>query len=403
MPGTNFTENYELPLYAPDDIYSPMGTHNDAMDKIDNALVNVQEDAAQAIYLARQAASNFADIPQMQQQIKDNTDHIDIVERKLSTVTGTVMALVKSVDGYNDNFNQVNVDMETIRGQMDDINKAQASINKSIATNTGDIATLKGGVSSLSTEVNDINDTISDNEVTLNNLSIKVTQQGTNIFNVQLAQGQQKKDIDELQTDVAGLKADMPNVSLQDIADTTQRLDDTVYAEQTGLVDRVAELEMDISGDATAEPPTPGIADRVANLEEEQTTADTRLDAIEDSLPVKLNYSFDNIMVSQGIMYITDKMDTPVEIPDDGVVISDACNIMIPISVLDNVDKGIGIPQGVNVQADTTSLLSAVQKPNAIYPLGGTEYLVFTVMVATGAYSYKLYGSAVVQVIKIWT
>lgn len=367
MPGTNFTDNYELPLYAPTDYYDPMGTHNDAMDKIDNALVNVQEDAAQAIYLARQAASNFADIPQMQQQIKDNTDHIDIVERKLSTVTGTIMALVKSVDGYNDEFTQVNFDMETIRGQMDDINNSQAAINKDIAANTADIVTLKSGVSTVSEEINDINNTISDNNTTINNLNIKVTQQGTNIAAIQAKDAEQDSSIDQLETDVAGLKADMPdvslqdmadsvsrldktvygdststpplegltaevstleaeqattdqrlnaletdvnglktdmpNVSLQDIADTVQKIDNTVYADQTGLVDRVAALEKDISGDATTEPPTTGIADRVTTLENEQIAIDGRLDTLENNpgtgIQLKMVYNSGNINMEE--------------------------------------------------------------------------------------------------------
>ena len=97
MATSKSTTNYNLPIYAPDDVTSWLVTWNGAMTELDRIISNVQKMAEAAgtdVTLVEQAVEQLkTSVQQLNTAVTKNAEDITAVKGRMDTAEGKITAL----------------------------------------------------------------------------------------------------------------------------------------------------------------------------------------------------------------------------------------------------------------------------------------------------------------------
>lgn len=244
---TNHTQNYDLPLWAGEDTTSWLTQMNDAMNKIDDGMVDAKSKALEVVGIAADA-------------------------KKLADETKAESAAsAKIVAGYNDRLTATEEkivehtqDITNLNTRSDQFDVELHSVQEVQKKTTADLATLAEKVDSNKTEV--------DGKIT------SLTEKQTELENAQTSQGNSittlTTEVDTIKTDVGNLKTrvDGDDTAIAGLTTRMSAVEKAAQTTQTNLTtlsentqNSFTELDSRLSGD---EEQITAIDGRVTKLEE---------------------------------------------------------------------------------------------------------------------------------------
>ncbi len=168
---TNHTQNYDLPLWAGEDTTSWLTQMNDAMNKIDDGMVDAKSKALEVVGIAADA-KKLADETKAESAasakiVAGYNDRLTAAEEKIAEHTQDITNLNTRSDQFDVELHSVQevqkkttADLATLAAKVD-TNKSDADTKisantEAIAKTDVNVATVSGKVTALETEVGDV-------------------------------------------------------------------------------------------------------------------------------------------------------------------------------------------------------------------------------------------------------
>lgn len=175
---TNHTANYDLPLWAGEDTTSWLTQMNDAMNKIDDGMVDAKSKALEVVGIAADA-KKLADETKAESAasakiVASYNDRLTAAEEKIVEHTQDITNLNTRSDQFDVELHSVQevqkkttADLATLAAKVD-TNKSDADTEisantEAIARTDANVATLSGKVTALETEVGEVSSTTQTN------------------------------------------------------------------------------------------------------------------------------------------------------------------------------------------------------------------------------------------------
>lgn len=175
---TNHTQNYDLPLWAGEDTTSWLTQMNDAMNKIDDGMVDAKSKALEVVAIAADA-KKLADETKAESAasakiVAGYNDRLTAAEEKIVEHTQDITNLNTRSDQFDVELHSVQevqkkttADLATLAAKVD-TNKSDADTKisantEAIARTDANVATLSGKVTALETEVGELSSTTQTN------------------------------------------------------------------------------------------------------------------------------------------------------------------------------------------------------------------------------------------------
>lgn len=175
---TNHTANYDLPLWAGEDTTSWLTQMNDAMNKIDDGMVDAKSKALEVVGIAADA-KKLADETKAESAasakiVAGYNDRLTAAEEKIVEHTQDITNLNTRSDQFDVELHSVQevqkkttADLATLADKVD-TNKSDADTKisantEAIARTDANVATLSGKVTALETEVGEVSSTTQTN------------------------------------------------------------------------------------------------------------------------------------------------------------------------------------------------------------------------------------------------
>lgn len=175
---TNHTQNYDLPLWAGEDTTSWLTQMNDAMNKIDDGMVDAKSKALEVVGIAADA-KKLADETKAESAasakiVAGYNDRLTAAEEKIVEHTQDITNLNTRSDQFDVELHSVQevqkkttADLATLAAKVD-TNKSDADTKisantEAIARTDANVATLSGKVTALETEVGELSSTTQTN------------------------------------------------------------------------------------------------------------------------------------------------------------------------------------------------------------------------------------------------
>lgn len=164
---TNHTQNYDLPLWTGEDTTSWLTQMNDAMNKIDDGMVDAKSKALEVVGIAADA-KKLADETKAESAasakiVAGYNDRLTAAEEKIVEHTQDIANLNTRSDQFDVELHSVQevqkkttADLATLAAKVD-ANKSDADANtEAIARTDANVATVSGKVTALETEVGEV-------------------------------------------------------------------------------------------------------------------------------------------------------------------------------------------------------------------------------------------------------
>lgn len=164
---TNHTQNYDLPLWTGEDTTSWLTQMNDAMNKIDDGMVDAKSKALEVVGIAADA-KKLADETKAESAasakiVAGYNDRLTAAEEKIAEHTQDITNLNTRSDQFDVELHSVQevqkkttADLATLAAKVD-ANKSDADANtEAIARTDANVATVSGKVTALETEVGEV-------------------------------------------------------------------------------------------------------------------------------------------------------------------------------------------------------------------------------------------------------
>lgn len=200
---TNHTANYDLPLWAGEDTTSWLTQMNDAMNKIDDGMVDAKSKALEVVGIAADAKKladeTKAESSASAQIVAGYNDRLTAVEEKIVEHTQDITNLNTRSDQFDIELHSVQevqkkttADLATLAAKVD-TNKSDADTKisantQAIARTDANVATVSGKVTALETEVGEVSSTTQTNtnaisaiNTTIDGIKAKDTEQDEKI------------------------------------------------------------------------------------------------------------------------------------------------------------------------------------------------------------------------------
>lgn len=168
---TNHTANYDLPLWAGEDTTSWLTQMNDAMNKIDDGMVDAKSKALEVVGIAADA-KKLADETKAESAasakiVAGYNDRLTAAEKKIVEHTQDITNLNTRSDQFDVELHSVQevqkkttADLATLAAKVDtnksDADAKIAANTEAIARTDANVATLSGKVTALETEVGEV-------------------------------------------------------------------------------------------------------------------------------------------------------------------------------------------------------------------------------------------------------
>ena len=175
---TNHTANYDLPLWAGEDTTSWLTQMNDAMNKIDDGMVDAKSKALEVVGIAADA-KKLADETKAESAasakiVAGYNDRLTAAEEKIVEHTQDITNLNTRSDQFDVELHSVQevqkkttADLATLAAKVDtnksDADAKIAANTEAIARTDANVATLSGKVTALETEVGEVSSTTQTN------------------------------------------------------------------------------------------------------------------------------------------------------------------------------------------------------------------------------------------------
>lgn len=175
---TNHTANYDLPLWTGEDTTSWLTQMNDAMNKIDDGMVDAKSKALEVVGIAADAKKladeTKAESAASAQIVAGYNDRLTAAEEKIVEHTQDITNLNTRSDQFDVELHSVQevqkkttADLATLAAKVD-TNKSDADTKisantEAIARTDANVATLSGKVTALETEVGEVSSTTQTN------------------------------------------------------------------------------------------------------------------------------------------------------------------------------------------------------------------------------------------------
>lgn len=164
---TNHTQNYDLPLWTGEDTTSWLTQMNDAMNKIDDGMVDAKSKALEVVGIAADA-KKLADETKAESAasakiVAGYNDRLSAAEEKIVEHTQDITNLNTRSDQFDVELHSVQevqkkttADLATLAAKVD-ANKSDVDANtEAIARTDANVATVSGKVTALETEVGEV-------------------------------------------------------------------------------------------------------------------------------------------------------------------------------------------------------------------------------------------------------
>lgn len=169
---TNHTQNYDLPLWTGEDTTSWLTQMNDAMNKIDDGMVDAKSKALEVVGIAADA-KKLADETKAESAasakiVAGYNDRLTAAEEKIVEHTQDITNLNTRSDQFDVELHSVQevqkkttADLATLAAKVDANNKSDADAKitantEAIARTDANVATVSGKVTALETEVGEV-------------------------------------------------------------------------------------------------------------------------------------------------------------------------------------------------------------------------------------------------------
>lgn len=236
---TNHTQNYDLPLWAGEDTTSWLTQMNDAMNKIDDGMVDAKSKALEVVGIAADAKKladeTKAESAESAKIVAGYNDRLTAAEEKIVEHTQDITNLNTRSDQFDVELHSVQevqkkttADLATLAAKVDS-NKsdADAKINantEAIARTDANVATVSGKVTALETEVGEVSATTQSNTTAIGAIN-------GSIEDIKSKDTAQDGQIDTINTEVTSL--DSRVTALEDGSKTTKTV--LMYAKSDAL------------------------------------------------------------------------------------------------------------------------------------------------------------------------
>lgn len=236
---TNHTQNYDLPLWAGEDTTSWLTQMNDAMNKIDDGMVDAKSKALEVVGIAADA-KKLADETKAESAatakiVAGYNDRLTAAEEKIVEHTQDISNLNTRSDQFDVELHSVQevqkkttADLATLAAKVD-TNKSDADAKISantaaIAKTDENVATVTGKVTALETEVGEVSATTQSNTTAIGAIN-------GSIEDIKSKDTAQDGQIDTINTEVTSL--DSRVTALEDGSKTTKTV--LMYAKSDAL------------------------------------------------------------------------------------------------------------------------------------------------------------------------
>lgn len=236
---TNHTQNYYLPLWAGEDTTSWLTQMNDAMNKIDDGMVDAKSKALEVVGIAADA-KKLADETKAESAatakiVAGYNDRLTAAEEKIVEHTQDITNLNTRSDQFDVELHSVQevqkkttADLATLAAKVD-TNKSDADAKISantaaIAKTDENVATVTGKVTALETEVGEVSGTTQSNTTAIGAIN-------GSIEDIKSKDTAQDAQIDTINTEVTSL--DSRVTALEDGSKTTKTV--LMYAKSDAL------------------------------------------------------------------------------------------------------------------------------------------------------------------------
>lgn len=208
---TNHTANYDLPLWAGEDTTSWLTQMNDAMNKIDDGMVDAKSKALEVVGIAADA-KKLADETKAESAasakiVAGYNDRLTAAEEKIVEHTQDITNLNTRSDQFDVELHSVQevqkkttADLATLAAKVD-TNKSDAKIaanTEAIARTDANVATLSGKVTALETEVGEVSSATQNNTNAISAIN-------TTIDGIKAKDTEQDGQISTINTEVSSL------------------------------------------------------------------------------------------------------------------------------------------------------------------------------------------------------
>lgn len=168
---TNHTANYDLPLWAGEDTTSWLTQMNDAMNKIDDGMVDAKSKALEVVGIAadakKLAEETKAESAASAQIVAGYNDRLTAAEEKIVEHTQDITNLNTRSDQFDVELHSVQevqrkttADLATLAAKVDtnksDVDAKITANTEEIARTNANVATVSGKVTALETEVGEV-------------------------------------------------------------------------------------------------------------------------------------------------------------------------------------------------------------------------------------------------------
>ena len=164
---TNHTQNYDLPLWTGEDTTSWLTQMNDAMNKIDDGMVDAKSKALEVVGIAADA-KKLADETKAESAasakiVAGYNDRLTAAEEKIVEHTQDITNLNTRSDQFDVELHSVQevqkkttADLATLAAKVDANKSDVDAITEAIARTDANVATVSGKVTALETEVGEV-------------------------------------------------------------------------------------------------------------------------------------------------------------------------------------------------------------------------------------------------------
>lgn len=236
---SNHTQNYDLPLWAGEDTTSWLTQMNDAMNKIDDGMVDAKSKALEVVGIAADA-KKLADETKAESAasakiVAGYNDRLTAAEEKIVEHTQDITNLNTRSDQFDVELHSVQevqkkttADLATLAAKVD-ANKSDADTKisantEAIARTDANVATVSGKVTALETEVGEVSATTQSNTTAIGAIN-------GSIEDIKSKDTAQDGQIDTINTEVSSL--DSRVTALEDGSKTTKTI--LMYAKSDTL------------------------------------------------------------------------------------------------------------------------------------------------------------------------
>ena len=210
---TNHTANYDLPLWAGEDTTSWLTQMNDAMNKIDDGMVDAKSKALEVVGIAadakKLAEETKAESAASAKIVAGYNDRLTAAEEKIVEHTQDITNLNTRSDQFDVELHSVQevqkkttADLATLAAKVDtnksDADAKIAANTEAIARTDANVATLSGKVTALETEVGEVSSATQTNTNAISAIN-------TTIDGIKAKDTEQDGQISTINTEVSSL------------------------------------------------------------------------------------------------------------------------------------------------------------------------------------------------------